>query len=306
MPESLTHTTPVTRFAPSTTGRAHPGTLLSGMFVWIWARRHNARLILRLDDLDPQRSSEDFAGRMLNDLSWFGLSWHAVHKQSSPEHQHRYKQTLKTLAKRGLLYTCHCSRKQLRLRCPRAEDGSFLYDGLCRKKVFEHSLFTIEEAATSGTSLRCNLSHIELPDRFGATPSDPVVLRKDGSVAYALATVVDDAHAGVTHILRGRDLLHTTSTQIALQHLLGLHTPHYMHHLLFLENRDHKMAKLHGSVDLGTLKQTYSPAELRKTLAQFVGITVDPAHNVSSIDESLFYADNIMLHWDASDGRLQA
>ncbi|MCW5806643.1 MAG: hypothetical protein KIT31_30040, partial [Deltaproteobacteria bacterium] len=127
---------------------------------------------------------------------------------------------------------------------------------------------------------------IELVDELGVdlsqTPAadmgDPIVRRRDGVVAYHLAVVVDDAAAGITDVVRGRDIAPSTATQLMLQRLLGVAAPRYFHHFLFLErHRDDKLAKLHGSAPWSVLRTRYSAAELCGTLAHLAGLATSPA-----------------------------
>lgn len=274
----------VTRFAPSTTGRAHPGTLISALFVWLWARSRGARLILRLEDLDPQRSSPKLVHHMREDLRWFGLDWDAEELQSSAAARQRHTDALVHLMHAGHLYHCACSRAQLRRRCARAADGSFIYDGHCRQAAPATTIVPRAEHC-----LRCALS----PTGSEAVPtSDPVVVRRDGAVAYSLATVVDDGAAAVTDIIRGRDLQATTAAQVALQRLLGLPQPRYAHHLLLLERSAEKMAKCHGSIGLAQLKRVYEPADLCHALCQISGLyeTLQPSRPTPLTPKALLAA----------------
>ncbi len=208
------------RFAPSTTGPAHPGTLLAGLLCWLDARSQGARVLLRLEDLDPERCRPEYARAFVDDLAWLGLDWDAVVLQS--EARARHEAALERLASAGLLYPCGCSRKAVRAAGEPAPDGGFRYPGTCRER-------TLPAGAWRGCGeplrLRMEPGLLELRDESGVDLSldpwaafgDPVVVRRDGAVAYRLASVVDDAAEGVNRVVRGRDLALTTAPQVALQ-----------------------------------------------------------------------------------------
>src|SRR5690606_28766738 len=120
------------RFAPSPTGQAHPGTLLSGLLAWLDARRVGARFILRLEDLDPDRVRPQWSAQMLDDLRWLGLNWDELVIQS--ERGALHAAALDRLAQQGLLYPCDCTRAQIKAAAARAADGGFVYPGTCRDR----------------------------------------------------------------------------------------------------------------------------------------------------------------------------
>jgi glutamyl/glutaminyl-tRNA synthetase len=267
------------RFAPSTTGPAHPGTLLAALLCWLDARSRGARLLLRLEDLDPERCRPEWSRAMLEDLAWLGLDWDAVDRQSEAREDHEV--ALDRLAEQGLLYPCRCSRRELRARGRPAPDGSIRYPGTCRGQRLP-----VGGWRTESSPLRVQLptGRIAVRDESGldlsqdpeAEMGDPVVRRRDAAIAYHLASVVDDAHAGVTRVVRGRDLAAATATQVALQRLLRLSRPQYRHHLLLLEERGGKLAKLHGAVGASALRRHYDAAELCGVLAWAAGLRETP------------------------------
>ena len=268
------------RFAPSTTGPAHPGTLMAALLCWLDARSRGARLLLRLEDLDPERCRPEWARGMRADLEWLGLDWDAVETQSGAAERHA--QALDELEALGALSPCRCTRSQLRTRQARNPALGSIYPGTCRPRELPPGGWR-----ACGEALRAKLpdARIELRDASGADlsgipardPGDPVVRRRDGAFAYPLAGVCDDAQAGVTHVVRGRDLAPTTPTQAALQDLLELPRPHYRHHLLLLEERGDKLAKLHGAVGSPELRAHYTAPELCGLLARAAGLRADPA-----------------------------
>jgi glutamyl/glutaminyl-tRNA synthetase len=265
----------VGRFAPSTTGPAHPGTLLAALLCWLDVRSRGGRLLLRLEDLDPERCRPAWAEALPRELAWLGLDWDAIVHQSELREQH--DAALDRLAAEGRLYPCACTRSVLRSQAPRAADGSFRYPGTCRTRRLPAGGW---RACDEPLRARLPEGRLEIADE-GGTPlsqdpsremGDPVVRRRDGAVAYQLAGVVDDASSGVTRVVRGRDLAASTATQVALQRLLDLPTPAYRHHLLLLEERGGKLAKLHGAVGIETLRTHYDAPGLVGALAHAAGL----------------------------------
>ncbi|MCP3987210.1 MAG: hypothetical protein GY723_22720 [bacterium] len=287
-PSALNEAPGVGRFAPSTTGHAHPGTLLAALLCWLDARSRGARILLRLEDLDPDRCRPEFAASIRDDLEWLGVDWDEVILQSDQRSDH--EAALDQLAEAGTLYPCRCSRKDLRDHAERAPDGGHRYPGTCRGRSLPEDGWR-----KSSEPLRMWLPDIELSLRdesgldLSQNPSaafgDPVVRRRDGAIAYHLATVVDDASASVTRVVRGRDLATTTATQILIQQQLGLPTPNYRHHFLLMEQRGNKLAKLHGAVDTTLLRAAMSAPSLVGLLAQ--AATLRPTNTPTTPTEIL-------------------
>lgn len=265
----------VGRFAPSTTGSAHPGTLLAALLCWLDARSRAARLVLRLEDLDPQRSSPARVEAMLEELSWFGLEFDAVGRQSDYAAEH--EQALDSLAERGLLYPCRCSRTEIRAAGERTPDGGFRYPGSCRDRSLPKAGW---RHCDEPLRMRLEPGVVSPPEEGGgslaqdphAAYGDPVVRRRDGAVAYHLASVTDDRAAGVTRVVRGRDLAATTATQVRLLEALDAPIPIHRHHLLLLEPRGDKLAKFHGAVGVPELRETTSAGALCGLLAMACGL----------------------------------
>jgi glutamyl-tRNA synthetase/glutamyl-Q tRNA(Asp) synthetase len=269
----------VGRFAPSTTGPAHPGTLLAALLCWLDARGAGGRVVLRLEDLDPVRCTPERAAALERDLAWLGLDWDAVERQS--EVGSRHEAGLDRLAELGVLYPCSCSRSAVHRIGRAAPGGGVRYPGTCRGRTLP------QEGGWRATDepLRARLAPgvVRLCDESGADLSrdperdfgDPVVRRRDGAVAYHLAGILDDAASGVTRVVRGRDLAESTATQVALQRLLGLPTPSYRHHLLLLEEHGDKLAKFHGAVGAARLRGHYTAEALCGFLAHACGLRPD-------------------------------
>lgn len=302
----------VGRFAPSTTGPAHPGTLLAALLCWLDARSRGARVRLRLEDLDPDRCRPEWAASMEAALAWLGLEWDAVDVQSGASARHAA--ALDALERSGRLYPCACSRSRIRAIGTRAPDGGFRYPNLCRERPLPEGGW---RATDEVLRVRLPDGRLELRDESGqdlsqdpaAELGDPVVRRRDGAVAYLLACVVDDGADGVTRVVRGRDLAASTATQVRLAGLLGLPVPTYRHHLLLLERHGGKLAKLHGAVGIEALREHYDAPALCGTLAHLAGLrpAPDPAAPdalLRDFDWSRVAGQDRIVEW--REGRLEA
>ena len=296
------------RFAPSTTGPAHPGTLLAALLCWLDARSRGARIVLRLEDLDPDRCRPEYASRMQEDLRWVGLNFDEVTQQSDAREPH--EQALDALAALGLLYPCTCTRSEIRTEGRAAPDGSIRYPGTCRNRPLPPGGWRacaqpLRVALPPGEIVLHDESGLPLSQDPKEEMGDPVVRRRDGAIAYHLAGVVDDATAGVTRVVRGRDLAITTATQVALQRALSIERPAYRHHLLLLEKRGEKLAKLHGAVGAEELRAHYTAEALCGLLAFWAGLAERPEPTTPEALLADFRWDAVAredkaLHWTGS------
>jgi glutamyl/glutaminyl-tRNA synthetase len=269
----------VSRFAPSTTGPAHPGTLLAALLAWLDARSRGARLLLRLEDLDPERCRPAFLARMPEDLAWLGLDFDAVEAQSA--FAERHAAALDRLEARGVLYPCECTRSRLRAESDPALGRGGRYPNRCRFRRlgpggWRASREPLRVALPPGRIAPRDEGGLDLSQDPAAELGDPIVRRRDGAVAYQLAVVVDDAASGVTRVVRGRDLAASAATQVALQRLLDLPEPVYRHHLLLLEEHGGKLAKRHGAVAAEALRRVYDAPALVGFLACAAGLCERP------------------------------
>lgn len=297
------------RFAPSTTGPAHPGTLLSALLCWLDARSRQEHVLLRLEDLDRVRCTSAHATAMVEDLTWFGLDWDAVETQH--EFAGGHAAALDALADLGVLYPCSTTRRDLAAIGRLAPDGAYAYDNRSRGR-----------SLPAGGWRSCTQTlRVQLPDRVfapiddggldlamdpSAVCGDPVVRRRDGEVTYQLAVVVDDARARIDRVVRGRDIAPSTATQTALQELLGLPQPVYRHHLLLLEERGRKFAKFHGAVGAPALRRRYQGPELCGHLAAICGLRPDttpcvPRDLIAGFAWSRVRATDALVRWDGHD-----
>lgn len=228
----------VGRFAPSPTGDLHFGSLVAAVGSWLQARKAGGRWLIRIEDLDPPREVPGSAARILDDLARFGLRGDSpVIRQS--ERSTAYQAALDTLAERGRVFPCACSRREL---------PAGPYPGTCRNGL---------PPGREGRSLRLRIEDrvLRFEDRvqgsvtenLAETTGDFILRRADGYFAYQLAVVVDDAWQGVTEVVRGADLLDSTARQIAVQQALGLPTPAYLHLPIVRDEAGQKLGKRYGA-----------------------------------------------------------
>ena len=297
----------ISRFAPSPTGEAHPGTLLSALLVWLDARSRNGRALLRVEDLDLTRVKPAWSDQIVEATTWLGLDWDAVTVQSGMRAAH--ERALDRLAADGLLYPCTCSRAdRARAGGRRAPDGGWAYENTCRGTPLPDGGW---RAVSDNVRVQLPDDRIELIDDGGLdlsqTPAhdmgDPIVRRRDGVIAYQLAVVVDDGDADITDVVRGRDIAPSTATQVMLQRLLELETPRYRHHFLLLEKSRDKLAKLHGSIPFSTLRTRYTGAELCGVLAHAAQILdayepCTPQQLVADFSWATVSTEDRLVTWD--------
>lgn len=263
------------RTAPSTSGLPHPGTALSALLAWLDARGRGGRFVVRLEDLDRTRTRPAFVEAIGGLCDWLGLDYDALEVQS--DNHARHCAALDGLAVRGLLYSCTCSRQRLRgLPGATGEVGTAAYDNQCR--ALDRPLDAAGWRA-SPHAIRLRLQDADA-DRAGC--GDPIVRRRDGIVAYALASVVDDAAQGVTRVVRGRDLAVHAPLHAAIYRTLQLPVPTFVHHPLLLAGRRAKdgaasqpvkLAKLHGDCPVGPATAWSEPTRLIGALAAAMGLT---------------------------------
>jgi glutamyl-tRNA synthetase len=236
------------RFAPSPTGPLHLGSLRTALVAWLMARSRGARFMLRIEDLDPQRSRPEFERSQLADLLALGLDWDEPPVRQS-ERTWLYDDALAKLHAAGRLYPCFCTRAEIReaASAPHGELPDGAYPGTCREIPPAQRRRRIESGERFALRLRADAERIEFEDQLlgvqGAVVDDFVVVRADGVHAYQLAVVVDDATQEIGEVVRGADLADSTPRQILLQRLLGLETPSYAHVPLVLSPDGVRLAK---------------------------------------------------------------
>ena len=277
------------RFAPSPSGLLHIGSLLTALASYADARANRGKWLVRMEDLDPPREMPGAAAHILHTLEAFGFEWDGEVVWQSRRHS-LYRDALGRLKEKGLLYPCYCSRKDWQAAAAQGADG-FVYNGRCLRP--EDRPHTDKPPAWR---IRVNDETIGFDDgivghyaqNLARDIGDFVLLRADGFWAYQLAVVADDADQGITHIVRGQDLLVSTPRQIYLQRCLGFATPHYAHLPLLVNKHGQKWSK-----------QTLAPAldenhkeQLLRQVLQYLNLP--PAPEVSRPKALLSWA---IEHW---------
>lgn len=252
----------------------HLGNVFTALLAWLSVRSKGGRLLLRIEDLDPDRSKPEFIDTIYEDLHWLGLDW----DEEMPRQSTRaavYRQAFERLP----VYPCYCSRNELHAAsAPHASDGRVLYAGTCR------SLTPAQRAAQTRVPawrVRVADETIVFSDGvFGAVRQqlaaecgDFILRRSDGVYAYQLAVVCDDAAGGVTEVVRGCDLLDSTPRQIWLDRQLGFAVPQFYHVPLLVAPDGRRLSKREKDLDLAHLRRTTRPQELIGLLAFAAGLT---------------------------------
>jgi glutamyl-Q tRNA(Asp) synthetase len=252
---------PVTRFAPSPTGRLHLGHAYSALMAHDFARDRDGAFLLRIEDIDPGRSRAEHVDGIIEDLLWLGLSWDGELLYQS-ERLPLYAKALERLKGQGLAYPCFCTRADIAASAaaPQGPDGP-IYPGTCRGLAHPdlsraHAWrLDMEKAAALAGPLIWTDENVEIeaaPRAFG----DIVLARKDAPASYHLAVTLDDAAQGMTHVVRGRDLFASTHVHRLLQALLGLPTPAWHHHALLIDAEGNRLAKRHDAPTLAALRES--------------------------------------------------
>jgi glutamyl-tRNA synthetase len=273
------------RLAPSPTGLLHLGHAATFWQAFTRAHDRSGTLLLRIEDLDTQRSKPHFTEAILEDLAWLDISWQSPVLYQS-QHLPRYREALDQLLITGQIYPCHCSRKDLAgmMHAPHEDtDDEPVYPGICRVASHEH-----KTSFQQGSNYRFRIpdsESITFVDRnlgsrsfiAGKDLGDFLIWRKDGLPSYQLACVVDDAYTNITEVVRGRDLLKSTARQILLQRALNLPTPAYFHTRLLVDGHGIRLAKRHDALAIRTLRQQgLTPAEvLQMALSRMTTVTSD-------------------------------
>lgn len=267
----------VGRFAPSPSGRMHLGNLFTALLAWLSARADGGEFVLRIEDLDPDRSRAEYAEAIRDDLRWLGLDWDREMPLQSTQTP-VYAEQFERLRKRGLIYPCFCTRNELHAAsAPHASDGTLLYAGTCRNLT----------PAQIASQTRKPAWRIRVPEEtisfrdgvFGAVTQnlatacgDFILRRSDGVYAYQLAVVCDDALGGITQVVRGCDLLPSTPRQIWLGRELGFVQPAYYHVPLLVAPDGRRLSKRERDLDMGHLRRRYTPEQLTGRLAFLAGL----------------------------------
>lgn len=302
------------RFAPSPTGRMHLGNVYSALLSWLSVRSQGGSWVLRIEDLDPQRSRREYAEQIEDDLRWLGLDWdegglEGRHSDSmsettsyvQSERYEIYTHYLNILKQQGLTYPCYCTRADIMAtQAPHESDGRIVYAGTCRpmslmgrnrSNVAVSTLPYRDSSRRPATRLFVPDEDIPFVDGHYGPQSvnlarhcgDFVLRRADGAWAYQLAVVVDDALMGITEVVRGRDLLLSVPQQIYLYRLLGFTPPAFCHLPLLCNASGQRLSKRDKDLDLGAIRSAgVQPEAVVGQLAYYAGIIDQPAAVTSS------------------------
>jgi glutamyl-tRNA synthetase len=262
----------VGRFAPTPSGRMHLGNVFAALIAWCSVRSQNGEMVLRMEDLDTQRTSEEFAAVLRDDLRWLGLDY----DRETPAQSKRsavYDQYFEKMQDLGLLYPCYCTRSQLHsVNAPHLSDGTYVYAGTCRnlteaqRQAFDRKPAWRVIVPDKIWSLRDRVQG-DYALNLATECGDMVVRRADGIYVYQLAVTVDDGEAGVTEVVRGMDLLSSAPRQMYLQELFGFAHPEYGHVPMLLAPDGRRLSKRDRDLDLGQLRLRITPEALIGTLA---------------------------------------
>jgi len=258
------------RVAPSPTGLLHLGHAATFWIAYQRSLEHNGTLLLRNEDLDPQRSKQEYVDAMIEDLTWLGIHWTSPMIVQS-ERIALYRAAFERLLASGHAYACTCSRKELAhmTQAPHEDtDDEPIYTGRCRPQreatpqVLQPNLnyrFRVPDGESiTFTDLNLGTQSFTAGEDFG----DFLIWRKDGLPSYQLACVVDDAEMQITEVVRGADLLKSTARQILLQRALKLQQPAYFHTQLLRDEHGVRLAKRHDALALRTLRQQGFPPDM--------------------------------------------
>lgn len=280
----------VGRFAPTPSGYLHLGNLFCSLLAWLSAKREGGRVVLRMEDLDVERTRPAYAAQAERDLKLLGLTWDeggsaGGERYFQSRRTEAYEALLERLRETGGVYPCFCSRAELHAAsAPHASDGDYLYSGKCRNLTREQIAefcrrknpalrLRVPRETVAFTDLHYGLLRQDLDTECG----DFILRRSDGVFSYQLAVVADDAAMGVTQVVRGRDLLSSTPRQILLYRLLGFPVPQFAHTPLLLAEDGRRLSKRDRDDSLtALLERGLRPEDVVGRLAFLAGLLDRP------------------------------
>lgn len=272
------------RFAPSPSGRMHLGNLMAALLAWLDVRSKNGTMVLRIEDLDPDRCTVEKAAQLMQDLEWLGLDWDVG--GLTPEYMQScrseiYAAEFEKLSRQGLTYPCYCTRaERLAASAPHREDGTVVYSGTCAELSAEGRAAMEAKGRRPAWRVRVPDEEWTIEDGHMGTYTehlrrdcgDFILRRSDGVWAYQLAVVVDDALMGINRVVRGSDLLSSSPRQAWLHTALGYKPPAFAHLPLLTDPTGRRLSKRDADLDLSVLRETYTPRELTGRLAVSAGL----------------------------------
>ena len=269
---------PIVRFAPSPTGRIHIGNARTALLNWLFAQRESGRFILRFDDTDRERSREEYARSIEEDLAWLGVTPDGIERQS--QRLARYEAAAERLKSLGRLYPAYETPEELERRRKRQQarglppiyDRAALKLSAAERAALEaqgrkpHWRFKLDPETVRWDDLARGESHIDC-----ASLSDPILAREDGTYLYTLPSVVDDIDMGVTHVIRGEDHVTNTAVQIQIFNALAGAAPRFGHHNLLTDASGEGLSKRTGSLSISSLRESGIEALAAAALAVLTG-----------------------------------
>jgi glutamyl-tRNA synthetase len=281
----------IVRFAPSPTGRIHIGNARTAILNWLMSRKENGQFILRYDDTDVARSTQEFADGIATDMAWLGIVPDRVEWQS--KRFARYDEVVAKLKAEGKLYPCYETADELERRRKRQEarGGLRTYDRAALKLTAEeraaleaegrkpHWRFKLDDRVIEWNDLIRGAQHTDL-----ASQSDPVLVREDGSYLYTLPSVIDDIDFGITHVIRGEDHVTNAGVQVAITEALGGKPPIYAHHSLLVGADGKGLSKRIGSLSIASMREQGLEPMAVVSHAALLG-TSDNIHPCADIQE---------------------
>ena len=282
------------RMAPSPTGFLHIGGARTSLFNWLFAKHHNGTFILRIDDTDTARSTDESMHEIYEALKWLGINWNEQYVQS--ERRNIYDKYVVQLLESGNAYHCYCTPEELEeIRAQsRADKQTRSYDGRCRHLTQE----AVERFVAEGRKPTVRIKMPDTPIRVDdivlgsrhidpTTLEDEVIVRSNGMPNYNLTSIIDDAEMHITHVIRGTEHLNNTPKQIAIANALGLKVPQFAHIPLVLDSGGRKMSKRHHG-DLVAVNRYREQGYLPEAMLNFVvrlGWSYDDKQEIFSVNE---------------------
>ena len=265
------------RFAPSPTGRMHLGNIFCALLSWLSAKKKGGQWLLRIEDIDPGRSRQEYADLLMDDLAWLGLEWDGEPVYQS-QRSEIYEEYFERLKQQGVTYPCYCTRADiLATQAPHESDGRVVYKGTCRHlppqpgRVGATRLM-VPNREIAFTDGHYGVQTVNLSQQVG----DFIIRRKDGAWAYQLAVVIDDALMGVTEVVRGRDLLLSSPQQMYVADMLGVSSPRFCHLPLLCNREGQRLSKRDQSLDMENLRHRYTASQIVGELACLAGLIPTP------------------------------
>ncbi len=269
----MTNNTVRVRFAPSPTGELHVGGARTALFNWLFARHHNGKFFLRIEDTDRERSREEYVHQITDSLIWLGLTWDGAPVFQS-QRLKQYQKAVRQLLEKGKAYRCFCTPQELAAQRA-SQRNLYQYPGTCRKLTKEEEMQRLNQ----GQSFAVRLKILEGTTTFGDLIYGPIsvdhkelddfiIARTGGVPTYNLVVVVDDHAMGITHVIRGEDHISNTPKQILIYQAMGFDLPRFAHLPMIWGPDKKRLSKRHGATGIQTFRQQgYLPQGLLNYLA---------------------------------------